>query len=175
MQWVAIIVLSVMLSSPFGEATATAVDEGEQGLDVVVTVEMDQVFEAVLVRPFSSFEELDPTALVAREDGVWGAVVTVPTAENWSVVFDALRADGTWERSDVTDLVAMGVDPIVVGAEPEAPAESASIDSSTWWLVGGAVLGIAALGALAWWAFMPARREDEPETSSTDEQVDTST
>ena len=171
--WFLLLIASVTLSSPFGEATATAVGL-EDGLEVVVTIEMDESFEAVLIRPFSSFEELDPTAMVFREDGEWGADLVLPSAENWSIVFDAIRSDGTWERSDATDLVEMGVDPVVVGSQPAPPPAPEESSTTTWWLVGGAVLGLAALGALAWWAFMPSRGPEsasETEGSEDDESA----
>ena len=171
-QWFAVIVASVLLSSPFGEATATAIEETDAGLAVAMTIEMGEDFETILVRPFSSFDELEPTAMVARGDGEWGAVVTVPTAENWSIVFDAVRADGTWERSEATDLIELGVDPIVLGTGEPAPIPSSDpIPSSTWWLIGAAVLGIAAIGALAWWAFMPSKGDDEEESEPSDEEL----
>ena len=107
-----------------------------------------------LILPFSTFEELPPTALRNLGDGRWGGVVVLPTAEDWFVVFEAIAPDGETTRSDTTTLVELGVDPVVVSGEPEAPVGS-SIPTSTWWLIIGAVVGIAALAALAWWTFSP--------------------
>ncbi|MGI9666308.1 MAG: hypothetical protein ACR2N2_04290 [Acidimicrobiia bacterium] len=155
---VAAIIASVLLSSPFGEAAATALSD-EEGLELEVTVEMDASFEAVIVRPFSSYEELGPTAMIDRGNGVWGARVVVPSAENWSIVFEAIPPEGETTRSETTNLLELGVDPVVLDGDPSPPPAS-SISSTTVWLIIGAGLALAALGALAWWAFMPNREDD---------------
>ena len=146
------IVLAVVLASPFGAAEASAVDDTD-GLTVDIGVEVDGTWVVVLVRPFSSFEELPPTALVDRGDGVWGGQVRLPTAEDWSIVFDAIDAEGEAVRSDTTSLSELGVDPIVIDAAPDEPLPSDPIPATTWWLIGGIVLALAALAALGWWTF----------------------
>lgn len=162
------LLLAVVLTSPFGEVTAAAVDVTD-GLTVDVVVEVDGTYEAVLFRPFSTFEELAPTALRPLGGNRWGGAVTVPTAEDWLVVFDAIEPDGNAIRSDTTSLSVMGVDPVVISGEPEAPVER-SIDSSTWWLVAAAVLALAALAALAWWTFSDDADTSE-ETSSEEPDI----
>ncbi|MGI9528352.1 MAG: hypothetical protein ACR2NG_01455 [Acidimicrobiia bacterium] len=162
------LLLAVVLTSPFGEATAAAIDVTD-GLTVDVVVEVDGTYEAVLFRPFSTFEELAPTALRPLGGNQWGGAVTVPTAEDWLVVFDAIEPDGNAIRSDTTTLSAMGVDPVVISGEPAAPVER-SIDSSTWWLIAAAVLAFAALAALAWWTFSSDSDTTE-KTSSEDADV----
>lgn len=149
---ITIVLLAVVLAVPFGRAEAAAVDDTD-GLVVDVSVEVDGEWSVVLVRPFSSFEELPPTALVDRGDGVWGGRVRLPTAEDWSIVFDAIDADGDAVRSETTTLTAMGVDPVVVEAPPSTPVPSEPIPATTWWLIAGIVLALAALGVLAWWTF----------------------
>jgi hypothetical protein len=141
----------VVLASPFGAVEGKAVSD-EAGLTVEITVEVERTFEAVLVRPFSSFEELPPTALVAIDADTWGGQVTFPTAENWSIVFDGLEAEGEASRSDTVTLTDIGVDPLVVADEP-APLPGRSIDTSTWWLIASMVFAVAALAALGWWTF----------------------
>ena len=146
------ILLAVALSAPFGQADASAVDDRE-GLTVEVSVEVTGSFEVVIVRPFSSFEELPPTALIDRGDGTWGGTVRLPTAEDWSVVFDAIEPGGEAKRSDTTTLSAMGVDPVVVSGPPDEPLPGRPIPATTWWLIAGIVLALGALGVLAWWTF----------------------
>ncbi|MBW2470831.1 MAG: hypothetical protein JRE18_02005 [Deltaproteobacteria bacterium] len=171
MRLIAAIVLAVVLPSPFGEATGAAIDDRD-GLAVEVSVEVRTAAEAVLFRPFSSFEELPPTALRDLADGRWGAVVVLPTAENWFVVFEVIAPDGQTTRSDTTTLVELGVDPVVVAGEPAAPVSS-SIDATTWWLLAAAILGLGALAALAWWTFGPEDRADvEPEAGEPGEAGD---
>jgi hypothetical protein len=154
------IVAVVVLTSPFGVAEGKAVSD-EGGLVVEITVEVSKTFEAVLVRPFSSFEELPPTALVEVEIGTWSGLVTFPSATDWSLVFDGLEAGGEAFRSDTVTLTAIGVDPIVVQGEP-APPPGRSLDAATWWLVAGMLAALAALAALAWWTFAPDSPADEP-------------
>ena len=146
------LIAAIALTSPFGTAEGTAIDDSD-GLVITVSVEVVGTYEVVLVRPFSSFEELPPTALIAREDGAWGGTVRLPSAENWSLVFDAIEPDGASDRSDSVTLIDLGIDPVVVDGAPTAPVDSGPVPTSTWWLVVGVVLAAAALGALAWWTF----------------------
>jgi hypothetical protein len=162
------IVAVLVLTSPFGVAEGRAVGD-EAGLTVEITVEVDKTFEAVLVRPFSSFEELPPTSLVAIDGNLWGGLVTFPTAEDWSLVFDGLESDGKATRSDSMTLLAIGVDPLVVAGEP-APLPSRRLDASTLWLIAGMLAALAALAALAWWTFAP---EAEIEDTSDPEDEET--
>ena len=152
----------VVLVSPFGAVEGKAVSD-EAGLTVEITVTVDRTFEAVLVRPFSSFEELPPTALVALDTDTWGGRVTFPTAEDWSLVFDGLEAEGEAHRSEAVTLTDIGVDRLVVAGEP-APGVGRSLDSSTWWLIGGMITALAALAALVWWTFAPDTPESPPPT-----------
>jgi hypothetical protein len=153
------IIAVLVLTSPFGVVEGRAVSD-EAGLTVEITVEVDQTFEAVLVRPFSSFEELPPTSLVAIDGNLWGGLVTFPTAEDWSLVFDGLEADGKATRSDTVTLTEIGVDPLVVAGEP-SPLPKRGIDTSTWWLIAGMITALAALAALAWWTFAPEAEVEE--------------
>lgn len=148
----ATVLLAVALTSPFGSAEAAAVSD-VGGLTVEVSVELTRSTDVVLVRPFSSFEELPPTALRDRGDGTWGGFVVLPTADNWSIVFEVIDPDGSTVRSDTTNLIGLGVDPVVVAGEPTTPVPRKSINATTWWLIGGVVLALAAIGALAWWTF----------------------
>ena len=154
----------VVLSSPFGAVEGRAVAD-DRGLTVEITIEVDRTFEAVLVRPFSSFEELPPTALAPIDSDTWGGLVTFPTAEDWSLLLDGLEAGGETFRSDSVTLTEIGVDPLVVAGEP-ARLPGRSIDSSTWWLIGGTLAALTALAALAWWTFAerePRTEDSEPE------------
>lgn len=163
MMFLALIAL-VSLASPFGDAEAGAVSI-EDGMTIEVTVDVARTFEAVLVRPFSSFEELPPTALNDLGNGSWGGLVELPSAENWSLVFDAFESDGTTFRSDTTDLLALGVDKVVIAGEPTEPVDRGGITSATWWLVAAIALVLAALGALTWWTFA-----GDPDGGPTDDE-----
>ncbi|HSJ70187.1 MAG TPA: hypothetical protein VLA29_00890 [Acidimicrobiia bacterium] len=147
-----LVLASVVLSSPFGTAEATAIAD-DDGLTVEMSVAVSGTVSVVIVRPFSSFEQLPPTALVDRGDGTWGGLVVLPSAEDWSIVFDAIDPDGEAFRSDTTSLTALGVDPVVVAGPPDAPVPSRGVDASTLWLIAGVLLAAGALAALAWWTF----------------------
>jgi len=149
------VLASVVLVSPFGavEGEAVAVDVG---LTVRVTIEVDRTFEAIIVRPFSPFEELAPTALQPIDSGTWGGLVVLPSAEDWSLVFDAHEAGGETFRSDSVTLSRIGVDSVVLDGEP-TPQPRGTISRSTWWLIGAMLLAIAALSTLAWWTFTPTK------------------
>ena len=146
------IIAAIALTSPFGTAEGTAIDDTD-GLVITVSVEVTGTYVVVLVRPFSSFEELPPTALIAGNDGTWGGTVRLPSAENWSLVFDAIEPDGASDRSDTVTLIDLGIDPVVVDGAPIAPVDTGPVPTTTWWLIAGVVLAAAALGALAWWTF----------------------
>ena len=163
---VAWLVAAVILTSPFGEASATAIDDSD-GLVVEVSVEYDTDASAVILRPFSDFEELPPTAMAAQPDGTWFAWVELPTAQNWQIAFEAFKPGGGSNISDGTSLVELGVDPVVIESEIVAPLPGAPlIPKGSWWLIVAIVVGILALGGLAYWAFAadpPKDSEQAPE------------
>jgi len=157
--YVLAVIAIVVLASPFGAVEGKAVDD-ENGLTVEITIEVDETFEAVLIRPFSSFEEIPPTALAPLDDDTWGGLVTFPTAENWFIVFDAHDSQGTATRSESMSLTDIGVDPLVVAGEP-VPLPGRGLDSATWWLIGAVTAAAAALATLAWWTFAGDNKDPE--------------
>lgn len=162
---------SVVLAAPFSTASAAAVDDSA-GLAVEITVAYSGGAEAVIVRPHSPFEELPPTALSDLGEGEWGGIVVFPTAENWSVAFEAFPSDGASVISDTTDLLAMGVDPVVIQSEVDTPLPSDPlVPEGSWWLVIGIVLALAALVVLAVWTF-GGGGGGEPETDDGSEVTD---
>jgi len=148
---VALIAL-ILLPAPFGEAEAGAVSL-DGGLTIEVVVEADGPFTVVLAQPFSSFEQLPPTALADLGDGTWGGFVKLPTAENWNLVFDAFESDGTTVRSGSTNLIELGVDRVIVTGEPEESSVSRGFSTGSIWLAVAVVLLVVSLAALAWWTF----------------------
>lgn len=154
------ILASVVLAAPFSTASAAAVDDTD-GITVEITVEYPSGAEAVIARPYSSFEELPPTAMADLGDDVWGALVRFPTAENWSVAFEAFAAGGSSTVSDSATLLELGVDPVVIATGVTAPLPSDPlIPDGSWWLIVGIGLAFAALVALSFWTFAGARRGD---------------
>ena len=147
------ILAAVVLTSPFGTATATAIDDSD-GLTVEVTVEYTGEAVAVIARPFSDYEELPPTALVEDSDGVWIGWVELPTAQNWQIAFEAFEQDGVSALSDGSSLVELGVDEIIIASEVEGPLPSKPLlPSGSIWLIMGVVSMVAALILLSCWTF----------------------
>lgn len=150
------IIYLATLAAPFGAVEGSAVDL-DPGVTVEITVKVTQTFEAVLVRPFSSFEELPPTALLVRDGDTWGGLVMFPTATDWSFVFDGIAAGGVVTRSDALTLTEIGVDPVVVAGVPDPPV-ARTLSTATLWLIAAFVFAMSALGALGYWTF--ASRSD---------------
>jgi hypothetical protein len=151
---------AVTLVSPFGEATGSAIDDSD-GLLVEITVEYNSAAHAVIVRPYSDFQELAPTAMTPTPAGVWVAWVELPTAQNWQIAFEAFAADGTADLSEGTDLLALGVDPIAIDSEVVQPLPSKPlIPDGSLWLIIAVVFAVIALGVLALWVFSSDSSED---------------
>jgi len=165
------LIAMVTLGAPFGDATAGAISL-DDGMTIEIVVEVDGPFEVVIVRPFSSFEELPPTALSDLGNGSWGGFVTLPTPENWSVLFDAFDPDGTTYRSDTTDLIALGVDRVLIDAPPQAPTGGSSWPVATVWLVLAVVLILGSLAALTWWTFSGDPEPAGPDDEALEEEPD---
>lgn len=147
------VLTAVLLTSPFGVATASAIDDSK-GLTVEVTVEYSKTAEAVIARPFSDFEELPPTALVEGSDGTWIGWVELPTAQNWRIAFEAFEPDGVSTLSEGSTLIELGVDAIVIKSDIEGPLPGRPLlPPGSIWLIVGVVSMVAALVLLAFWTF----------------------
>jgi hypothetical protein len=155
------ILFAVLLSSPFGIATATAIDDSN-GLTVEVSVDFSGDAVAVIARPFSDFEQLPPTALLARPDGTWLGWVELPTAQNWQIAFEAFEPDGVSTISEGSTLIELGVDAVVITSEVEGPLPTKPLlPSGAIWLIAGVVSMVAALILLAFWTFGSWGDDDE--------------
>lgn len=166
------LIAAVTLVSPFGEATGSAVDDSD-GLLVEITVEYDNAAQAVIVRPYSDFQELAPTAMTPTGDGVWVAWVDLPTPQNWQIAFEGFASDGTVDLSEGTNLLALGVDPIAIDDEVVAalPSEPLIPDGSLWLIV-AVVFAVVALVVLAYWVFSPDPTEDDGDEESQESAED---
>jgi hypothetical protein len=174
---VAALLLMLPLSSPFGEATATAnsVDDGLR-LDVSVEVEGQPV--AVLVRGVGEGDaELPPVALANRGDGFWEGIVDLPVVANILLGFEFIPTRGAATVSEMHTLSELGVDyaifelgrvPTGFGSDADDPLVSA--EGRRWgWL--GLAAGTAALTLLAVWTiggYRSRRDEEAPEAELED-------
>ena len=163
---VVVLVLSVVLGAPFGEAEARAL-EIDTGMTIEVSVEVDSGRSAVLARVVAFAGELPPVALVDQGDGRWVGILRLSGREDVQVAFEAIDADGSSEISDLSTLTELGVDPAVVSpTRPTTPP--AEEPGPNWWLIGGTVAGIAALVLLVVWAVAGAadKRSGEPDDTA---------
>ena len=152
MVFIVALIAMVTLPAPFGGAEAGAISLDE-GMTIEVIVEVDGPYTIVLAQPFSSSQQLPPTALSDLGDGSWGGFVQLPSAANWNIVFDAFESDGTTVRSDATTMLELGVDRVVVSGEPVVPQGEGLFSGNSVWLMAAVFLILGALGALAWWTF----------------------
>jgi hypothetical protein len=147
------ILLTVTLTSPFGAAEATAIDAGPP-LEVTMTVKVEDAREAVLVRMVSVAGELDPVAMVPREDGAWGVTLRLTEREDVLVAFEAIPAEGESAISESHRLSELGVDPAIFAIEATsstAPSEDAA-PVGVGWLIAAVAAAVVAVGLVAWWA-----------------------
>lgn len=151
------LLLSVALTSPFGTAEATATDVGPP-LEVAMTVAVEDAREAVLVRMVSVGGELDPVAMVPRDDGIWGVTLQLTEREDVLVAFEAIPAQGESVISESHRLSELGVDPAVfaIGETPTTVGDDDPGPEGVGWLVGGVVAAVIAVVLVAVWA-LPRR------------------
>ena len=163
-----VLVALLPLSSPFGEATATATSL-DDGLRVEVSVVVEGSAAAVLVRGIApGASELPPVALSDRGDGLWEGVVQLPVVENILMGFEIIPTQGAATVSELHTLTELGVDSAVfsldnpdTGFGDSADDPLVTPEGARWgWL--GVAAGAAALGLLALWTIETVRgKEDE--------------
>jgi hypothetical protein len=170
----AILLLALPLSPPFGEATATATSV-EGGLRLEVAVEVEGTPVAVVVRGVAPGAlELPPVALADRGDGRWEGIVELPIVENILLGFEWIPSRGPATVSELHTLTELGVDsaiftldrPVTGFDEDDDPL--VGVEGRRWgWL--GLAAGAAALMLLAVWTVGTVRlRRGEPEESPGD-------
>jgi hypothetical protein len=171
---IAAVLLLVPLSTPFGEASATATSI-DDGLRLEVSVEVEGSPTAVLVRGVASgATELPPVALSNQGDGVWSGIVELPIIENMLLGFEFIPTRGKATVSELHTLTELGVDsavfsidrPVTAFGEDDEPLVGA--EGRRWgWL--GLAAGAAALTLLAFWTIGSVRaRQDGEETEAED-------
>ena len=174
-----VLVLAVPLSAPFGDAEASALEVREDGSAVLeVTVEVNDVAAAVLVRGVGPVDELAPVALAPRGDGTWGGIIELTTTSGVLLGFELIPpGGGAATISDLYTLVELGVDPAaLVGPvartpDPASPTPNAAggADGRRWaWLALGA--GAGGLALLLVWLWMG--RNDEEDADDPDDPID---
>jgi hypothetical protein len=105
--------------------------------------------------------------MAPQADGTWTAWVELPTAQNWQIAFEGFHPDGVSDISEATDLIAMGVDRVVIESEVVGPLPGkALIPDGSWWLVVAIGSVVAALAGLGYWAFASEPEPADLESSS---------
>jgi len=182
----AVALLLLPLSAPFGAASATATSV-EDGLQLEVSVEVHGDFVAVLVRGRGEGgSDLPPVALGDKGGGTWAGIVQLPVVDNILVGFEAIPSGGGEAViSELHSLTELGVDRAVFevdnpqssfGEDDNAPLVSP--EGRRWgWL--GLAAGAAALTVLALWTIGSVRgdrdsedAEDEAVEDETDDETD---
>lgn len=165
-----LLLLSVTLGAPFGEADARAL-EIDSGMTIEVSVEVDGGRSVVLARTVAFVGELPPVALIDQGDGRWVGILRFSGREDVSVAFEAIDGGGQSEISDLTSLTELGVDPAAISTSrpTQPPSEDATLN---WWLFTGIAAGLAAVVLLALWAIgdkVDKRSENPDNTADVDQ------
>ena len=149
-----VLLLTVALSPPFGEASARLIGFTPTEVTIEVSVEVVESAALVLMRGEDvSGQELDPVALLRRADGTWGAVVELPARPDLRIVFELIPARGVSTLSDASSLADLGIDPerLTPVARPDPVEQPASRPGITWVVVAAAA-ALAALILLTIWS-----------------------
>jgi hypothetical protein len=172
--------LLLPLSSPFGDASATATSTEGGRLQLEVSVEVQGDFVAVVVRGVGpGLSELPPVALSDQGGGTWVGIVDLPIVDNILLGFEAIPKSGPATISELHTLTDLGVDRAVLESDHPVSAFGeqdnqplVSTKGRKWgWL--GLAAGAAALALIAFWAIESRRKGgSEAEEAATDETGD---
>ncbi len=161
------LLLFLPLSSPFGEAEATA-SSAVDGLRLEVSVEVDGSPVAVVARGVAAgLSELPPVALANQGGGRWVGIVELPMIENILLGFESIPVRGTTTMSELHPLTELGVDAALFSLDAVDTGFGESDDDplvtpegARWgWL--GLAAGAAALTLLAFWTIGTVRKGDD--------------
>ncbi len=168
-----VLLLSVTLAAPFGDAEARAL-EIDSGMTIEVSVAVDGGRSAVLARVVAISGELPPVALVDQGNGRWVGILRFSGREDVRVAFEAIDGGGQSEISDLTTLTGLGVDPAVIS--PSRPTQPPPEEPDpNWWLLGGIAAGLAALVLVVVWAVgnkVDKRTENPDNSADVDQSAD---
>ena len=150
----ALVLASIVLGGPFGEATVDGTKSGD-GIRVDFEVAVGGSPTAVVVHVMNPGESQETVSLTDRGGGRWGSIADVDRI-NYVAVFEVLFADGDGEVSDPVTLLELGLDPAVLGmGEVPAPDEDTdeplSAATRRWGWAALALVAIS-LALLAVWA-----------------------
>ena len=170
------------LTSPFGEATATA-SSVDNGLRLEVSVEVAGSPVAVVVRGLAAGNvELEPVALADRGNGMWQGIVELPRIENIRLGFESIPTRGPATLSELHTLIELGVDSAIFSIEREPVRFGEDSDplanpqGQRWgWLglaAGAGALMLIAVWSIDSWKSKPDEEADEAEQSVTADEAE---
>jgi len=147
-----VILLTVTLSSPFGDAEARALGApSARTIDVTVVVEGTPAAVSARVVDVEG-EELSTVALVPRGGGAYGQTIKLPAWEDVQISFEYVGTDGESAVSASSSLSALGVDPALMAPtvpEPPTPQEESGFSP---WLFAVVFAGLIAIVVVLFWA-----------------------
>lgn len=169
------ILLTVTLTTPFGEAEAHELGApSARTLDVTVQVEGEPA--AVLARITGLAGELAPVALVPRGGGVYGQSIKLTAWEDVLISFEYIEPDGNTTISTPSSLSALGVDPELLGLSAPTSEPATAVPGVDPWLLAGAAAALAAVVLLGFWASgglaLPGKNQDWMYSASVDDADD---
>lgn len=148
------VVAAVSLTTPFGGAAAIGVPSGD-GIEVTVTVELQaSPPPAFVVMHVLTAGEQDTFSLGPAGEGLFRGTARLPAADR-AVIFEAGWANGASSISETTSLGALGVSSDLLGDAFDI--RTLDEESRPPWLAIAAAAGVAAVGLLATWWFLPSR------------------
>ena len=174
MPWAIALLLTVTLSSPFGEASGRLIGFTPEQVTIEVSVEVTESAALVLLRGEDvAGTEVEPVALLQREDGTWGAVVELPARLDIRLAFELIPQVGGSTLSEGASLVDLGIPadvltfvepPTQPAAEPDDPAPGVP------WAILAVLAGLPAIGLLVVWTRSGSSSDDDPEDDPADDE-----
>lgn len=168
------LLVAVTLSSPFGEASARLIGFTPEAVTIEVTVETVEPAALVLLRGQDvAGTEVEPVALIQREDGTWGAVVELPARRDIRLAFELIPPVGGSTLSEAASLIDLGIPEDVltlVQPQPVAPQEPAGSVVGLPWITLAVLAGLTAIGLLAVWSRSASSGGEDPEDDPADEE-----
>ena len=175
MPWAIALLLSVTLASPFGEASARLIGFTPEVVTIEVSVELEESAALVLLRGQDvAGTEVEPVALIQREDGTWGAVVELPARLDIRLAFELIPPVGGSTLSEAASLVELGISAdVLTFVEPpsqptEEPAESVI---GLPWIILAVIAGLTAIALLVVWTRSGSSDDDSEDDPAGDEHA----
>ncbi|MFQ5966240.1 MAG: hypothetical protein ACE5MI_01370 [Acidimicrobiia bacterium] len=152
--------LFIDLGATFQNASAFGDARGDAQLFIDIQVEVREDFTTVVAHFVDPGDDQQTVSLARRGEGAFYGGQAVVERANLIVVFEGIRADRTSELSEPTDLIALGVDPDLLGTAEARPIPEDERGTPAWvWLALAVVAAV--LSGLALWAMKDYTAEEK--------------